>query len=269
MGPTSNASITSGGCRVHPAFDLSGKTALVTGASRGLGRAMAIAFGEAGANVVLTGRDTKALDEAVRATLNSGGRAVATRMEVTDRASIDRAVQQAVEAFGTIDVLVNNAGIVSIQPFLEITEEDFSSMLDVNLLGVFRCCQAVGRLMVEKKSGKIINISSIGGIIGRTYGEVAYAATKSGLVGLTRCLAVEWARYNISVNAVCPGVFLTEINAHTFQNADLRQQVERRIAFRRLGQPKELSPTVLFLASAASDFMTGETIVVDGGETIK
>lgn len=254
---------------MHPAFDLRGKTALVTGASRGLGRGMAIAFGEAGANVVLTGRDPEALDEATRATLKTGGRAVGIQMEVTDRASIDRAVQQAVEAFGTIDVLVNNAGIVSIQPFLEVTEEEFGRVLEVNLLGVFRCCQAVGRLMVEKKSGKIINISSIGGLIGRAYGQVAYAAAKSGVLGLTRCLAVEWAPYNISVNAVCPGVFLTEINAHTFQDPDLRRQVERRIPFRRLGQPKELSPTVLFLASAASDFMTGETIVVDGGETIR
>jgi NAD(P)-dependent dehydrogenase (short-subunit alcohol dehydrogenase family) len=123
--------------------------------------------------------------------------------------------------------------------------------------------------MVEKKSGKIVNISSIGGIIGRTYGEVAYAATKSGVVGLTRCLAVEWARYNISVNAVCPGVFRTEINEHAFQDRDLLHQVERRIAFRRLGTPQELAPLVLFLASGGSDFMTGEAIVVDGGETIR
>jgi 2-deoxy-D-gluconate 3-dehydrogenase len=230
---------------------------------------MAMAFGQAGANVVLTGRDGKALDDAVRATEKGGGRAIGVRMEVTDRPSIDRAVEQAVAAFGTVDVLVNNAGMVKIQPFLEVTEADFTRLIDVNLLGVFRCCQAVGRLMVEKKRGKIINISSIGGIIGRTYGEVAYAATKSGVVGLTRCLAVEWARYNISVNAVCPGVFRTEINDHTFQDADLLRQVERRIAFRRLGTPEELAPLVVFLASGGSDFMTGEAIVVDGGETVR
>ena len=253
----------------HSAFDLGGKTVVVTGASRGLGRAMAIAFGEAGANVVLTGRDARALDEAVAATRKAGGRALATEMEVTDRSAVDRAVQQAVEAFGTIDVLVNNAGIVSLEPFLKLTETDFLRMLDVNLLGAFRCCQAVGPLMIEKKRGKIINISSIGGLIGRTYGEVAYAAAKAGLLGFTRCLAVEWARHNICVNAVCPGIFRTEMNDHAFQDAELRQQVERRIAFRRLGTPQELAPTVLFLASAASDFMTGATIVVDGGETVK
>ena len=178
-------------------------------------------------------------------------------------------MQAAVEAFGTIDVLVNNAGVVSLEPFLELTEADFLRMVDVNLLGAFRCCQAVGPLMIQKKRGKIVNIASIGGIIGRTYGEVAYAATKAGLVGFTRCLAVEWARHNISVNAVCPGIFLTEMNEPAFQDAELRRQVERRIAFRRLGKPQELAPTVLFLASSASDFMTGETIVVDGGETIK
>ncbi len=254
---------------VHTAFDLTGRTAFVTGASRGLGRATAIAFGQAGANVVLTGRDAKALDEAVQATEKAGGRALGVTMEVTDRISIDRAVQHAVETFGTVDALVNNAGIVSIQPFLDVTDADFMWMLDVNLLGVFRCCQAVGPLMVEKKRGKIINISSIGGIIGRTYGEVAYAATKSALLGLTRCLAVEWARHNISVNAVCPGVFLTEMNDHGFQDPDVRRQVERRIAFQRLGMPQELAPVILFLASSASDFMTGEAIVVDGGETIK
>lgn len=259
----------SGGHRVHRAFDLTGKTAFVTGASRGLGRATAIAFGEAGANVVLTGRDGQALGDAVQATEKAGGRALGVSMEVTDRASIDRAVAEAVETFGTIDVLVNNAGIVSIHPFLEVTEADFHRLIDVNLLGVFRCCQAVGRLMVERKSGKIVNVASIGGIIGRTYGEVGYAATKAGVVGLTRCLAVEWARYNISVNAVCPGVFLTEINEHAFQDAELRRQVERRIAFRRLGKPEEVAPTILFLASSASDFMTGEAIVVDGGETVK
>jgi len=197
------------------------------------------------------------------------GRALATAMEVTDRSAVDRAVQQAVEAFGTIDVLVNNAGIVSLEPFLKLTDADFLRMLDVNLLGAVRCCQAVGPLMIEKKRGKIINISSIGGIIGRTYGEVAYAAAKAGLLGFTRCLAVEWARHNICVNAVCPGIFRTEMNDHAFQDAELRQQVERRIAFRRLGTPQELAPTVLFLASAASDFMTGATIVVDGGETVK
>ena len=253
----------------HSAFDLSGKTVIVTGASRGLGRAMAIAFGEAGANVVLTGRDAQALDEAASATRKAGGRALATAMEVTDRSAVDRAVQQAVGVFGTIDVLVNNAGIVSLEPFLKLTEADFLRVLDVNLLGAVRCCQAVGPLMIEKKRGKIINISSIGGLIGRTYGEVAYAAAKAGLLGFTRCLAVEWARHNICVNAVCPGIFRTEMNDHAFQDAELRQQVERRIAFRRLGTPQELAPTVLFLASAASDFMTGATIVVDGGETVK
>ena len=254
---------------MHSAFDLTGKTAFVTGASRGLGRAMALAFGESGANVVLTGRDSRALDEAVDATRKAGGRAVGVTMEVTARGSVDHAVACAVEAFGSIDILVNNAGVVAVQPFLEVTDGDFNRMLDVNLLGAFRCCQAVGRLMVANQRGKIVNIASIGGLIGRTYGEVAYAATKAGLLGLTRCLAVEWARYNVAVNAVCPGIFRTELNDHAFEDAEVRRQVERRIPFRRLGTPQELAPAVLFLASAASDFMTGETIVVDGGETIK
>jgi 2-deoxy-D-gluconate 3-dehydrogenase len=254
---------------VYSAFDVTGRTVVVTGASRGLGRAMAIAFGEAGANVVLTGRDGQALEDARRATEKAGGRTLAVTMEVTDRAAVDRAAQQTVDTFGTIDVLVNNAGIVKVQPFLEVTDADIARLLDVNLVGAVRCCQAFGRVMVDRKRGKIVNVSSIGGIIGRTYGEVAYAATKAGLIGLTRCLAVEWARYNVCVNAVCPGVFRTEMNDHVFADAKLREQVERRIAFRRLGAPQELAPTVLFLASSASDFMTGEAIVVDGGETVR
>jgi gluconate 5-dehydrogenase len=264
MGSIDNRSTASGGNGVHSAFDLSGKTVLVTGASRGLGRDMAIAFGEAGANVVLTGRDSKALDEATHATLKAGGRAVATRMEVTDRASIDRAVQQSVEAFGTIDVLVNNAGIVSIQPFLKATEEEWSRVLDVNLLGVFRCCQAVGRLMVEKKSGKIINISSIAAIGGQA-GLCGYSSTKGAVLTMTKVFALELSPHNIQVNAILPGTTDTGMAKAAMADPNWTKQVLAGIPMKRLGRTRDLLGAVLYFATEDSDYCTGQTLIVDGG----
>ncbi|MCB1741838.1 MAG: glucose 1-dehydrogenase [Gammaproteobacteria bacterium] len=244
--------------------DLSQKIALVTGASSGLGIRFAHALAAHGARVVLAARNEAALEQ-VRADIErSGGRALAVRMDVTDRDSIEQAFETARAKLGVIDVCVNNSGITTTRPSLELEESDWDSVIDTNLKGAWMVAnEAARRLVAAEQPGSIINIASI--LAFRAAGVVtSYMASKAGLVHLTRGLALEWARHRIRVNAIAPGYFATEMNRDFWDTAP-GQAMIKRIPQRRLGQVEELDGPLLLLASDASSYMTGSTIVVDGG----
>ncbi len=244
---------------------LDGRVALVTGASRGLGRAMALALAEAGADLALLARSRGDLEETAAAAKDLGR---SVRVRVTDIAApadVEGAVEEVLGAFGRIDVLVNNSGIAVVKPLVETTLEEWRAVLDTNLTGVFTLCRAVGPAMIARRSGKVINVASVLGAHGLA-GYTAYSASKGGLIALTRTLAVEWARHNIQVNAIAPGWFVTPMNADAFADAKTRERLLREVPARRTGRPEELGPLVVYLASPASDFMTGETVFIDGGQ---
>jgi 2-deoxy-D-gluconate 3-dehydrogenase len=246
---------------------LDGTVALVTGAFGGLGRDFARMLGQAGAAVALAGRR---IDEGKRFAdelAAEGIRAQAVFMDVEDRASVHAAVADIADGLGNINVLVNNAGIATTQPFLEQGEDEWRSVIDVNLNGAWRVAQVVARHMRDNESGgSIINIASILGL--RVAQQVpAYAASKAGLIQLTKAMALELARYQIRVNALAPGYIETPLNKDFFAS-DAGQTLIKRIPQRRLGQPHHLEGPLLLLASAASEFMTGSVIVVDGGHSI-
>ena len=241
---------------------------MVTGAGRGLGRSMAMALASAGAAVALVARredDLNAVASEIRAL---GGRAFAIPLDVARDDAGEFAVQKTLEAFGRIDILVNNAGISEFGPALEYSLAQWQRVMQVNLTAPFTFSQAAGKRMFLQKSGKIINIASMYGLKGEP-GLAAYCTSKGGLIQLTKTLAVEWARYNIQVNAVAPGYFETDMVGTSLENPKIAEAMLRKIPARRFGKPDELGPLAVFLASAASDFMTGEVVVIDGGETAR
>ena len=244
--------------------DLNGKTALVTGASSGLGLHFAELLARQGTHVILGARNTEAMAETVKRISAAGGKADAVPLDVTDRASLDRAFAQ----FGSsLDIVVNNAGISLPASALEMSEEDFSRVIDTNLTGVFSVAQRAARAMRDtKKSGSIVNVASILGF--RVAGHVAaYAASKAAVVQLTKALALEWARYGIRVNSLCPGYIETPINRDFFAT-DQGKALMSRIPQRRLGVPEDLDAPLMLLCSDASSYMTGTAIVVDGGHLV-
>ena len=250
------------------AIDLRGNVALVTGASRGLGRASALALAEAGADVALTGRAVDDLARVAEEARAHGVRAETYRADVRDAAEIERMVETALAAFGHIDVLVNNAGISGREkPFLELDAADWDEVVAVDLRAPALCARAVGRAMAARRRGRIVNVASIGALMPLA-SLSAYCAAKAGLVQLTRVMALEMARHNIQVNAVCPGYFGTPMNEEFFATAAGQDLIRRAIPMRRLGEPAELAPTIVFLASSAASFMTGSVITVDGGQTL-
>jgi NAD(P)-dependent dehydrogenase (short-subunit alcohol dehydrogenase family) len=244
-------------------FDLSGKTALVTGASSGLGTHFARCLGAAGASVVLAARRADRL-QALQGELTAAGiRSTAVDLDVQSGESIAAAL----EAAGPLDIVVNNAGISIVKPALEMPEQDWDAVVDTNLRGAWLVAQGTARRWVaEKRPGSIVNIASILGL--RTIGQVApYNASKAGLIHLTRALAMEWARYRIRINAICPGYIETEMNSAFWQTPGGQRLIER-IPQRRIGKPEELDGALLLLASDAGSFMTGSIITVDGGHTV-
>jgi NAD(P)-dependent dehydrogenase (short-subunit alcohol dehydrogenase family) len=249
-------------------WTLRGSVALVTGASRGLGRATAIALAEAGADLALTGRaldDLRCVAEEVR---TRGVRAETFRADLRDPAAIEAMVDAALAAFGRVDVLVNNAGVAGRErPFLELEAADWDEVLAVDLRAPALCARAVARTMVARRQGRIINVASIGALMPLSRLS-AYCAAKGGLVQLTRVMALELARHNIQVNAVCPGYFGTPMNKGFFSTEAGQELIRRSIPMRRLGDPAELAPAIVFLASNASTFMTGSVVTVDGGHTL-
>ncbi|OGP33257.1 MAG: 2-deoxy-D-gluconate 3-dehydrogenase [Deltaproteobacteria bacterium GWC2_65_14] len=248
-------------------FDIQGKVAVVTGASKGLGRAMAVGLAKAGASLALCGRNMKDLEESGKAIAPFGGKARSYRMDVVDRASIRNAVEAIRMDFGRIDILVNNAGVNIRKPVTELAEEEWDLVLDTNLKGYFLVAQAVVPEMIERRCGKIINIASIMGAVALD-NLVAYASSKGGVVQMTKVMAIEWAKHNVNVNAIGPTYFETPLVAALRNDPDRVRFINERTPMGRWGQPEELEGTVIFLASRASDFITGQTIYVDGGWTI-
>jgi 2-deoxy-D-gluconate 3-dehydrogenase len=250
------------------AIDLSGRVALVTGASRGLGRAMALALAAAGADLALSARAIPDLEQAADEVRRHGVRAEIFPADLSRPAEIDGMVSRAVEAFGGIDVLVNNAGISGEERlFLDLTAEDWDRVLAVDLRAPALTARAVARAMVERQRGRIINIASMAAI--RPVTRLGpYCASKAGLVQLTRVMALELARHNIQVNAVCPGYFLTPMNEAFFASPPGQAVIRQTIPMRRLGDPVELGPTIVHLASDAAAFMTGSVILIDGGQSL-
>ncbi len=249
-------------------FDLSGKVALVTGAARGIGRACALALAQAGADVIL-GMRAKDEDSEIRNAIRGlGRRALPVQMNVADLEEVHRAVNEGFDVFKHIDILVNNAGISIPNPAEEVSEKDFEDTLDVNLKGTFFTSQAVGKIMIQQRQGRIINISSQAGFVALANKSV-YCMTKAGIAHLTKCLALEWAPYHINVNAVAPTFIETPGTRKWLDDADFRQSVKDRIPLGRVGDPMEVAEPVVFLASPAASLITGATLIIDGGWTIQ
>ncbi len=249
-----------------PYFDLSGRVALVTGTSRGLGQYFARALAKSGADLVLTSRRAEDLASFQNEIEGLGRRAVALALDVRDPESIRQMTEQAIAAYGQLDILVNNAGCNVRKPALEITPADWAQVMDTNLRGTFFVAQAVARTMIPRGYGRIINIGSVTSVFG--YGGMApYCASRGGVKQLTMSLADEWGRHGITVNCLAPGWFETAQNRVLYQNADWVKYLSERIPLKRPGQPNDLDGAVVFLASEESRYVTGQTLLVDGGIT--
>jgi len=252
-----------------PRFDLQGQVALVTGAARGLGRAISLALAHAGADVALGFRDVSLGGELVREIEGLGRRALPLQMDISSMEQIFSAVDETVTRFGKLDILVNNAGIAPENLAENVREQDFDATLAVNLKGTFFVSQAEGRVMIRQKHGRIINMSSQAGFAALP-GESVYCMTKAAIAHLTKCLAVEWGRHGITVNAVAPTFIRTPGTEEYLSVPQNRADVLERIAaLHRIGEPMEVAGAVVFLASPAASLITGETILIDGGWTAR
>lgn len=242
---------------------LNGKTAIVTGASRGIGRAIALKLAEEGAKVAVnySGSQAKA-EEVVELIRQNGGEAFAVQANVSDAGSVQEMVAETLGQFGSVDILVNNAGITRDNLLMRMKEEEWDDVINTNLKGVFICTKAVTRQMMKQRSGKIINISSIVGVAGNA-GQANYVAAKAGVIGLTKTSAKELASRNINVNAVAPGFITTEMTDELPE--EIKSQMLSQIPLGKLGDPEDVARAVLFLSSSDSDYMTGQTLHIDGG----
>jgi 2-deoxy-D-gluconate 3-dehydrogenase len=249
-------------------FDLSEKVAIVTGGNQGIGFAMARGLATAGAAVVIANRRAAEGQQAVEKLKNEGFRASAVQTDVASTTSVADLVATVIKEFRKIDILVNNAGVILRKPAEEFSEREWDHIMDINLKGLFFCCQRVGQEMIRRKKGKIINISSNVSEVAMK-GRSIYAVTKAGVSHLTRALALEWAEHNVQVNAIGPGPTITELNKAYFDAhpADLIERIDS-IPMKRMGDPADYVGAAVFLASDASNFVTGQTLLVDGGSTI-
>jgi NAD(P)-dependent dehydrogenase (short-subunit alcohol dehydrogenase family) len=250
-------------------FRLDGRVALVTGGARGLGRAIADALASAGADVAISARKRDSAEHASEVISKTTGRkTVAMAADVTLRKDVEEMIDTVRSALGRIDILVNNAGVNIRGPIEQLSEDDWDTVVDTNLKGPWLCCRAVAPVMKSQKWGRVINVSSMLGEISMP-GRTPYASSKGGLTLLTKTLALEWAKDGINVNALCPGPFATEINTPLLNDPVAKAQVESNVPLARWGDPVELGPAAVFLASEASSFMTGATLFVDGGYTAR
>ncbi len=242
---------------------LDGQTAIVTGASRGIGRAIALALAQAGADVMINfSGNEQAASEVASLIRDMGRRAEIFKADVGDSAQAEQLVKDTLEKFGKIDILVNNAGITRDNLIMRMKEEEFDQVIHTNLKGVFNCLKAVSRPMMKQRSGTIINISSVVGVLGNA-GQANYVAAKAGVIGLTKSAARELASRGIRVNAVAPGYIQTEMTEKL--SADIQESIKQQIPLSRIGKPEDIAKVVLFLTSDSASYMTGQTIHVDGG----
>ncbi len=249
-------------------FDLTGKVTIVTGAGRGIGRAIALAFAGAGADVVVTARTTSAIEETAACIRNEGRKAVAVRADVTSADQIRNLLQKTLDSFGTVDILVNNAGGATAESgklALDMTIQGWMEGINLNLNSLFICSRIIGEVMAKNKTGNIINISSGMGF-GPFPGYAADAAARAGVNNLTKTLAEEWGPHNIRVNAINPGMVETEgVRSAGFIESDFRKELEARTPLGRIGQPQDIAPAAVFLASPDAAWITGETLMIAGG----
>ena len=245
-------------------FSLEGKVAVVTGGTSGIGRALSLGFADAGADVIATARRQQQVDETAAEIEKRGRETLRMTSDVADRSTLETLCAAALERFGKVDILVNCAGIIKRTPTLDLPEADWTNILNTNLTGTLRACQVFGRNMLERGYGRIVNIASLNSFVALS--EVAaYAASKAGVASLTRSLAVEWSKKGVTVNAVAPGVFRTDLNAQLLDSTPRGQELLMRTPMGRFGKTEELVGAVLYLASDSASFVTGQILVVDGG----
>lgn len=245
-------------------MSLNGKVGIVTGASKGLGRSMALALAEAGADLAIVSRGIPDLTNVANEIKELGRKVLPISADMTDSKQIDGVVQKTLAEFGKIDILINNAGTTIRQNIEDVTEEAWDTVMNLNIKGAFFCAQAVGKVMIKQGKGKIINTASLLSAIGGPK-AVAYAAAKGGIAQITRCMAVEWSKYNINVNAIAPGYFRTPLTQPLQDDPERSAKILSRIPMGRWGEPDDLKGIAVFLASEASDYVTGQVIFVDGG----
>jgi NAD(P)-dependent dehydrogenase (short-subunit alcohol dehydrogenase family) len=248
-------------------FRLDGKVAVVIGGAGGIGKACSMGLANQGATIVLASRNLGKLEEtAAKINAETGAEAIGLQVDGTDEASIQKLADQVLERFGKVDILVNTQGMNKKGPAVDFPVEDWQNLFDVNVKGVMLCCKVFGKIMIDQDHGKIINMSSVRGIRGTDGGNTAYGATKGAVDMITRMLAAEWAPYNINVNAMAPSLVLTETIKKAVAPERLKMLASSSL-FKRLGTPEEMAGACIFLASPASDFITGQIIYIDGGLT--
>jgi NAD(P)-dependent dehydrogenase (short-subunit alcohol dehydrogenase family) len=248
----------------YSSLDLTGRTAVVIGGTAGIGRAIAVGMAAAGANVVPAGRRPEQVNAVVREIETLGRRSLSITADVTDKSSLERLFAGSRDAFGSVDILVNSAGRITRGPTIDSIESEWNEILDTNLLGVLRACQIFGRHMLERKYGRVINVTSLNAFVS-LHEVAAYAASKAAVQSLTKSLAVEWAGRGVCVNAIAPGVIPTSLNSELLHNSGRGQELLMRTPMKRFGNPEELVGAAIFLASEAASYVTGSVVTVDGG----
>jgi NAD(P)-dependent dehydrogenase (short-subunit alcohol dehydrogenase family) len=248
----------------YPAFDLTGKTAVVIGGTTGIGLALCRGLAQAGANVVPSGRRAEQVRAAAAEVVALGRKSLAQTCDVTDNASLEQLLAAACDEFGSVQILVNCAGWTKRTPTLDVPETEWSGILETNLNGTFRACRVFGRHMIERRYGRIINIGSISSFVA-LYEVAAYSASKAAVAMFTKSLAIEWAQHGVCVNAIIPGVFRTDLNAALLDGTERGREFLVRTPMRRFGKLDELAGAAVYLASDAASYVTGAMLVVDGG----
>jgi len=244
---------------------LEGKVALVTGSSRGVGKAVALGFAASGADVVINYTSNQSAADSVVSEIQSMGRsAVAVKADVAVKTDVERLVNTAAETYGKLDVLVNNAGFTRPAMMIKMSEDQWDQVVDIHLKGAFMCSQAAGRLMKEQNSGKIINVTSVAGIVG-TVGQINYSAAKGGIISMTKSIAREMARYNVCANVISLGIVATDMTEKIRTDEKLKEIYMNRILLKRFAEPEDISPAFVFFASDESSYITGQLVCVDGG----